>query len=415
MGEHDALLARFAPALRYDSNEQFFADSAAQYTDLPGIELRRAASAPGKPGAVLASAASVAEADRLSLAFLGRQTYASGAAVQKTDVIGVRGRDYRAQYVRLRTARPELNNRVYGRAVAANGRLWLQYWFWYFYNDYQLALGFGTHEGDWECVQLRMSIDGNVPDVAVYAQHRHGERRNWEDVERLTGGDTPVVYVARGSHAAYFEPGYHQTEAWYDIADGRRPAPALTLEIVTDATHPWMRWPGRWGDTTPRDRADLDQASPTGPGPKKHWRNPDRLLDNAKPSVLRTPPHAPDVRLSRGAGDRLVADYDFAARADPPRALVVTVNSRNEQGVPPMTHTFEEVARVRRGTIKTEILLHPARHYDIYASTVAGDPPQPSVSRFTEISPDLPEQDQPFGQEAVQVIGRLFARIRGDR
>jgi hypothetical protein len=29
MGEHDDLLERFQPALRYDSNEQFFADDAA--------------------------------------------------------------------------------------------------------------------------------------------------------------------------------------------------------------------------------------------------------------------------------------------------------------------------------------------------------------------------------------------------
>ncbi|MGH2900161.1 MAG: Vps62-related protein, partial [Solirubrobacteraceae bacterium] len=325
MGTHDDLLARFAPALRYDSNEQFFADSAAQYTDAPGMQLRRVPNL-AKAGAVIASAEPAGNEDRLSLGYLGPKTYGGGAKVEKTDVLGVRGRDYRAQYVRLRTARPDLNNRIYARAAEVNGRLWLQYWVWYFYNDYQLALGFGTHEGDWECIQLRMGIDGDVPDVAVYAQHRHGEKRPWAQVERLRGTDTPVVYVARGSHAAYFEAGYHQTEAWYDIADGKRPAPKLTVEIVSDATHPWMRWPGRWGDTTPRDRKlDLDQSSPTGPGTKKHWRNPDSLLDNAKASVLRAPPRAPDVRLARGKGNRLVIDYDFSARTISPRALVVTV------------------------------------------------------------------------------------------
>ena len=40
MGEHDDLLRRFAPRLRYDSNEQYFADSPAQWTDNPGHELR---------------------------------------------------------------------------------------------------------------------------------------------------------------------------------------------------------------------------------------------------------------------------------------------------------------------------------------------------------------------------------------
>jgi hypothetical protein len=415
MGAHDDLLRRFKPALRYDSNEQFFADSAAQFTDAPGIELRRMPQL-GKPGALLASAVPAGKEEKLSLAFLAPQTYGNAAKVDKTDIIAARGKNYRAQYVALRTSRPDLNNRIYGRAVEVNGRLWLQYWMWYFYNDYQLALGFGTHEGDWECVQFRIGLDGDAPDVAVYAQHRQGEKRNWEDVEKVPAGDAPVVYVARGSHAAYFEAGYHQTEAWYDIADGKRPAPELNLEIVEYATHPWMRWPGRWGDTTPHDRgADLDQSSPTGPGTKRHWRNPDTLLDNAKPSILRTTPRAPDVKLARGKAAKLQIDYDFSARSVQPHALVMTVNSRNEKGVPPITHTFEEVAQAPRGTIKTDVPLHPARHYDVYASTVSGDPPQPSASQFTEIEPDQPEKDEPFGHEVVKAVGRMFAKIRGDR
>jgi hypothetical protein len=36
MGEHDALLRRFPPRLHYDSMEQFFADSAEQWTANPG-------------------------------------------------------------------------------------------------------------------------------------------------------------------------------------------------------------------------------------------------------------------------------------------------------------------------------------------------------------------------------------------
>ncbi|HTN24046.1 MAG TPA: hypothetical protein VL120_08675 [Solirubrobacteraceae bacterium] len=411
MGKHDDLIARFQPALRYDSNEQFFADDAAQFTDAPGIELRRAAT-------VLASAQPAAGKEpKLTLAFLGPATYGNGLAVEKADIISVRGKDYRAQYVKLRQARPDLNNRLYGRAVEVNGRIWLQYWAWYFYNDYQLALGFGTHEGDWESVQFRVGIDGDVPDVAVYAQHRNGERRDWADVEKLPDNpDTPVVYVARGSHAAYFEAGYHETEAWYDVADGKRPAPKLALEIVDDAEHAWLRWPGRWGDTTPRDRKlDLDQSSPTGPGTKRHWRNPDSLLDNAKKPILRATPRAPDVLITRGKGNRLQIDYDFSARAVPQRALVVTVNSRNEQGVPPKTYTFEEVATTPKGRlVPAGVTLHPARHYDVYASTVAGDPPQPSASQLTEIDPVTAEHEPAVGQQIAQRLGRLLARVRGD-
>jgi hypothetical protein len=410
MAEHDDLLKRFQPALRYDSNEQFFADDATQYTDAPGIELRRVG-AVGKPGRVIARAEASGREPKLTLAFLDPTTYVNGVKVEKTDLISVRGKDYRTQYVNLRIARPDLNNRIYGRAVEANGRLWLQYWAWYFYNDYQLALGLGTHEGDWESVQLRMSVGGVTPDVAVYAQHRAGERRNWEDVEKHPDSpDTPIVYVARGSHAAYFEAGFHQTEAWYDVADAKRPAPKLTLEIIEEDEHAWMRWPGRWGDTTPRDRDHpLDQSSPTGPGTKRHWRNPDTLLNNARPSVPRKAPRAPDVAITRAKGNRMQIVYDFSERTIPPRALVVTVNSRDEKGVPPMTHTFDEVAATPSGTLRTEVRLHPERHYDIYASTVAGDPPQPSASQLTEIDAIAADKDPPIAQS----IGRLFGRKRG--
>jgi hypothetical protein len=395
MSEHDDLLRRFLPRLRYDSNEQYFADSPAEWTDNPGHELRRA------DGTLLA------RAPDLSLRLLGAATYSDGSEAKPSDFISDPRRDYRAQYVKLRVARPDLRNRVYGHAVEDNGRLWLQYWLWYFYNDYSLALGAGLHEGDWEMVQFRMH--DAEPDVAVYAQHTYGEQRPWKDVEKEDG--RPVVYVGRGSHASYFEAGFHTTEAWYDLADGKRPAPELTLEILEDDAPGWALWPGRWGDTQPRLPGGIQQPSPTGPGVKKQWRNPDSLLDEARTPERKPAAEAPEVAIARN-GDWMRITFDFERRDPAPRSLVVTVNSRDEAGVPPRTYTFT-LEDTRRGTLDTRIPTDPKKHYDVYTSTTAGDPPVPSESTLTELGPVGDKPGTPFLAGVAQQIGQLFAWVRG--
>lgn len=413
MPEHDDLLKRFQPVLRYDSNEQYFADSAAQFMVNPGNELRRKATSDGS-GAVLASAVPKAGERQLSPDFLGPATYGDGSPVQDGDVIGVSGQDYAEQYRKLRIARPELNNHVYGHAVEANGRVWLQYWLWYFYNDYRLSFDIGLHEGDWEMVQYRMAADLGQPDIAVYAQHRYGEMREWDKIEKLADDpNRPVVYVARGSHASYFEAGFHQTEAWYDLADGKRRMPHRpTLDILGDGEPAWALWPGHWGDTMPRD--SIESNSPTGPGAKKQWTRPDSMLDDP-PAVSKKgeAPKAPDVTVTRASG-RLHVEYDVSKRDPRPTTLVVTVNSKDEPGVPP--HTLDiAVAPEGQGKVTTAIVLDPTKHYDVYTSSIAGDPPVPSESTLDEIVPF--DEAKPALTTVEQVLGRVsevVAKIRGD-
>jgi hypothetical protein len=412
--EDDELLERFQPVLRYDSNEQFFADSAQQYMDAPGITLRRGPVSREKAGAVLASSDGSGGVPKLALDFLGAKTYANQKPAEKTDVIGVRGKNYREQYVALRTARPDLNNVTYGHAIEANGRLWLQYWLWYFYNDYQLSFALGTHEGDWEMLQFRMDAEAGHPDIAVYAQHRYGEVRPWDEVEKL--GDRPVVYVARGSHASYFEAGFHQTEAWYDLADGkRRMKDRPRLEILGTNQPAWTRWPGRWGDSLPR--SGVESNSPTGPGAKKQWTAPDKMLDNPPPpSATHGGKGAkpPEVRAVR-AGGRLRIDYDVTQRRPRPHELVVTVNSEDEARVPPQTHNFPVTAS-GQGKLLTDVVLDPLKRYDVYTSTIAGDPPVPSQSTCDEIAPfGKVKPTSPLPQRLLEKVSTFIATIRGDR
>ncbi len=412
MGEHDELLKRFQPVLRYDANEQFFADSAEQYADAPGITLRRAAPARDKPGAVLATSDGAGGKPKLTLDFLGPTAYGGGEPVEKGDHIAVRGRNYREQYVTLRMNRPDLNNLTYGHAIEANGRLWLQYWFWYFYNDYQLSFALGTHEGDWEMVQLRMDDDAGRPDLAVYSQHRHGEVRPWDKVETL--GERPVIYVARGSHAGYFEAGFHQTEAWYDLADGkRRMKHRPRLEILGTADPAWTLWPGRWGDSLPRNA--IESNSPTGPGAKKQWTEPDKMLDNPAPKGKHGQgAKAPEVRALRSAG-RLRIEYDLTNRDPRPLELIVTVNSKDEAGVPPRTHNIA-VHGGGHGKVTTDIVLDPLKHYDVYTSFVAGDPPVPSQSHLDLIEPfGAVKLTASLPQRLLEKASTFIATIRGDR
>jgi len=91
---------------------------------------------------------------------------------------------------------------AYGRWTRCQDRILLQYWYLYCYND-----GANHHEGDWEMVVIEVD-DRGVPLRAGYSGHASGFQRPWDRVER-GDGDRPLVYVARGSHAAYF---HHQRE-----------------------------------------------------------------------------------------------------------------------------------------------------------------------------------------------------------
>ena len=151
--DFEALLERHCPVLRYDSQEPYFADAASEWTDNPSNQLRQS------DGTVIASATPAGGEAKLSLSFLGLNQYANGAAASANDEIRDQSKDYVAQ-ARAMHAQTQYANWVYGHhATGTDGRVWLAYWFFYFYNDYNLIGTFikaGLHEGDWEMIQLRL-------------------------------------------------------------------------------------------------------------------------------------------------------------------------------------------------------------------------------------------------------------------
>jgi hypothetical protein len=362
------LLERYKPFLKYDSHEPYFADSAAEWTDNAGNRLTRS------DGTVLATAE-----NGLDLAFLG-PTYSPNAAAAKTDVIGNPSGDY-AKQARELHKNANYANRVYGHvADYSAGDRWLQYWFFYFYNDYNLIGPFihaGLHEGDWEMVQIRLRDD--KPDLAVYCQHAGSTTRDWRQVDTLPGGERPIVYVARGSHASYFEPGTQWTGHWFDHADGKRRSPELKLETVEEADPGWrwIHWPGYWGDTKKTGDNPLDSDSPRGPGAHKQWHDPHTLVEEqegfAPPTALLAqhpaPPPAPQARADWADG-QIIVHYAAAPGGERPIGLVVTINSPDEPE-PPTTETFPTEAA--EGDVTVSAAVDPARTYDIYVSVATAD------------------------------------------
>ncbi len=133
------------------------------------------------------------------------------------------------------------------------------------------------HQSDWEGVTV--VLDGDDPDGAPlavnYAQHTGSIHYSWAALTRLWGGaerpaGRPLVYVARGTHAAYPRacraahcphnpvPGIRDDSSVEDTPhDGRRPwsgnrctATCLTaLPTRQEGSEPasWAAWDGVWG------------------------------------------------------------------------------------------------------------------------------------------------------------------------
>src|SRR4051794_4059503 len=348
MTDARVLLHRHRPRLIYDSHEAYFADSAAIWTDSRTNVLKRA------DGTV------VARPPQLSLAFLG-----TGYGARTTDAIGDTTRDYAAHAAALH-AQSKYANRVHGHARRdPQGRLWLQYWLFYYYNDYQLLgpLSGGDHEGDWELVQLRLDA-AEQPAQLVFSQHKRAQSRAWTDAPKA--GGTPIVFVARGSHANYYARGAHLTDTWFDQADGKGPQIVPALDVLGDASPAWVAWPGSWGDTK-AGGFPLDANSPRSPGRRPHWLDPSAL---AATSVTRpAPPALPPPRATVArTPEGVVVRYDA-----PPEATALTVALRPKGSSEPAI-----VRAVALDSPRGEVEL-PAddRDYDVWTS-VSGPGRAPS-------------------------------------
>ncbi|NVM54356.1 MAG: hypothetical protein HWN66_11695 [Candidatus Helarchaeota archaeon] len=161
-----------------------------------------------------------------------------------------------------------LGYKVYGHVRDYSGYRFVQYWFFYIYNDGSV----NQHEGDWEMIQIKLDTSTNTPISAQYSQHHSGESAVWGDVEKT--GEQPHVYMARGSHANYFRSyqgkvGFENDEV---AADGKVLSnTTYTLENLGEQGIPlngnvWINWEGRWGNWEYLPDAEIGFAGPRSPG-----------------------------------------------------------------------------------------------------------------------------------------------------
>jgi hypothetical protein len=161
------------------------------------------------------------------------------------------------------------------------GRLALQYWLYYVYNDWN-----NKHEGDWEMFQLvfgarsaQEALDRQPLEIG-YSQHSGAQRAAWDGSTLERRGTHPLVYSASGSHANFFRSSLwfgYSAAAGVGCDDTRGPSRDINPDVVVVPTTPpgadsrfaWLAFDGLWGQ-----RLRSPNGGPTGPNAKTQWRTP---------------------------------------------------------------------------------------------------------------------------------------------
>jgi hypothetical protein len=207
---------------------------------------------------------------------------------------------------------------IHARVHRDGNRTALQYYFFYFYNQWGFTKGCdragvcpiaggNNHEGDWEMIQIDL-LNGS-PVTVTASQHHTRSKRLWSHVEKA-GSLHPIVYVGFGSHATYFKDSYFIAQEggvglpWWDESTGRHNADLVfQAQLIKDNSPAWIEFKGQWGK---------DGGGPTGPKEMGRWGSPFEWSDGA----------AWDEQLHYGRSD-LVGSLDWK----PSRASKVSIDS----------------------------------------------------------------------------------------
>ncbi|PIQ28232.1 hypothetical protein COW36_04660 [bacterium (Candidatus Blackallbacteria) CG17_big_fil_post_rev_8_21_14_2_50_48_46] len=209
------------------------------------------------------------------------------------------GQDY-LLFLNARRQRAAFQNTVYVNKTENGAFTYLQYWFFYSYNDTKMLGGppggivqkCGNHEADWEHMSLRINTQIfqkarteqdylNAIDDIYLSQHtrfQHLDRKWFRQGQLAFQGTHVQVYPANGSHATYPRPGRYFMQnlagfKTYDINDGLgQKIDTSQGNLANIREQPWFSYGGRWGAIN-HDVCNLVEAvspasndGPYGPG-----------------------------------------------------------------------------------------------------------------------------------------------------
>lgn len=157
-------------------------------------------------------------------------------------------------------SKDEWTQTVYWHIGTSGGTTYIQYWMFYVFNEGT----FNNHEGDWEMVQVNLDSTMKAESVG-FSQHNNGVSAAWSDVEK--NGDSPISYVAKGSHANYLRSYQGKLGFAQDVVDGS--GKRLTLSDYTlvrlDNSLGWTEFAGAWGNWGDPTDSFMGQRGPPGP------------------------------------------------------------------------------------------------------------------------------------------------------
>jgi hypothetical protein len=129
------------------------------------------------------------------------------------DVKGAEPNSHASRYPgieqRLRAAHPRAAAYFHIVRQPATGRVAIEYWFQYLYNDF-----YDKHEADWEGVTV--FLHGTSPLGVSYSAHQGRRWAQWTS-QSTQNGTHPIVYVARGSHANYSKRGRYRVRVCWNL------------------------------------------------------------------------------------------------------------------------------------------------------------------------------------------------------